>query len=222
MQKRQARSHVFNLSVRGEAERMGGTLLHHSLAASPQHAIGPERDLCRGKVSAKGRRGGGTARQATATLAAEAVARWANCTQAIAIPADRASRRTSRKWSAGQTGRPASSGSPNQARTWPEPGPNLGPNLGPCTLANVPQVLLRHPCNAIFTPARVPRGPVAQRIEQRASNAKVAGSSPAGTATYVSGRSLGPLKSSARHPLGIVQTPWCPQRCAKRIGIAGP
>jgi hypothetical protein len=47
----------------------------------------------------------------------------------------------------------------------------------------LPQALVPHPCNDIFSPARVPAGPVAQRIEQRASNAKVAGSSPAGTAT---------------------------------------
>jgi hypothetical protein len=95
------------------------------------------------------------------------------------------------------TGKPFGTLNPPARSRRPTPtqhsGPTLWPELsGSSTLEHsgpsiwapgkLPQALVPHPCNDIFSPARVPAGPVAQRIEQRASNAKVAGSSPAGTA----------------------------------------
>jgi hypothetical protein len=87
---------------------------------------------------------------------------------------------------------------------------------GPSTLGprQAPTGPVPHPCNDIFSPARVPGGPVAQRIEQRASNAKVAGSSPAGTAMP---HLIDLRPGAAARRANVEQRLWVPQNCWRSV-----
>ena len=87
---------------------------------------------------------------------------------------------------------------------------------GPSTLRprQAPTGPVPHPCNDIFSPARVPGGPVAQRIEQRASNAKVAGSSPAGTAMP---HLIDLRPGAAARRANVEQRLWVPQNCWRSV-----